>query len=148
MGASNARARRPERLEALRDAIDNDAQMVAQGAGAGNALSLDVCRATNRAAIAGSGCGDDERISIDGINFGLTKATGGVFLNDTALVERLQLVMIEEDLYKKDNPQWWERIVDYSVWHKRLKAAGFTQVWRSSVHFYAIYHVWRSRAHL
>lgn len=52
-------------------------------------------------------------------------------LNDTSLLERLELILLEEDLYKKDNPQWWERVIDYDVWHAKLRRAGFTQVWRS-----------------
>ena len=52
-------------------------------------------------------------------------------LNDSALLERLELILIEEDLYKDDNPQWWERVVDYKAVGASLRAAGFTQIWRS-----------------
>lgn len=47
------------------------------------------------------------------------------------LLARLRLILIEEDAYKRQKPSapGAPALVDYAVWHRKLRRAGFSRVW-------------------
>ena len=57
----------------------------------------------------------------------------GMVLQIPKLLSQVELILIEEDMYIRNgtgaNPD--ECIVDYRVWHHRMRQEGFVQVWRS-----------------
>jgi FkbM family methyltransferase len=65
-----------------------------------------------------------------------------LFLPD--LMAQLELIIIEEDMYTRNQTRAQDARVDYDAWYLRLHKAGFTQVWRShdTASFRRLGHAW------
>ena len=74
----------------------------------------------------------EERIGAR-INAALIDCEGciGHVLAAPGLLERLELILLEEDMYTRKQMTPAEAFVDYGEYYAKLRAAGFAQVWRS-----------------